>query len=165
MTDSPRADVINLGIEKARGRTGSCRRCGLCCLLGNVVKRVPKKEPPREPGEPRPREATWGHDLVILHERGGYRVALETTGYYFMAKWDPCRYYWFDPLTGGLGCSKYATRPDSCRTLPHNNDCLWLVVRRYCGYNFPKPGGDRELLDDDREPVERLLDDIEGGQR
>lgn len=86
MTD---IDALIATVEGKFGRTGECKRCGLCCLIDEPVKRVPKSEPPAQilvitEG--------WGPGLKLRWERQGFRVAVETRGYWFMARWDPCPY-------------------------------------------------------------------------
>jgi len=134
-------DIINRIAVERNGRTGECVECGLCCLLATPVKRVPKERV----NDPDP-EKRGGPDGLLLLERLGYRVARETRGYWFVAKWDPCPYYWFYRDEDGkhkLGCTRYDDRPDSCRWYPHENQCMWLVTECRCGYRFPHPGGDR----------------------
>lgn len=123
---SKRSDAIDKRTISKHGRTGACVQCGLCCLIGVPVKRVPKAEPAKPVpygivhcpkchglahlyevqtatpcpkcngtghiirGKPPSEIPTWGPDLRLHNERMGYRVALETTGYWFMAKWGPC---------------------------------------------------------------------------
>ena len=74
-------------ISESMGRGGSCNRCGLCCLIAEPVRRVPKRltTPPAH-GEP----PTEGPDARLYWEREGYAVGLETTAYWFMMRWDPC---------------------------------------------------------------------------
>lgn len=150
MTKEEEAELVRL-----TKRTGVCVECGLCCLFAEPVKRVPKgKGGPGEPTYP------WGETGVLRLRRQGYRVALETTGFWFMARWDPCPFYWFINTTAGkdgkgprLGCTDYEHRPECCRIQPPNNLCLWLITRRYCGYSFPKhpKGSDRSDIDGTRE--------------